>query len=73
MITKIILEAIVYTLLYSVFMLLLFKFQGAKRQLSFCQLGVTAKRKGCCTVSDTASLPVFIESVSLCEALNVAY
>lgn len=33
MITKIILEAIVYTLLYSVFMLLLFKFQGPKRQL----------------------------------------
>ena len=33
MITKIILEAIVYTLLYSAFMLLLFKFQGAKRQL----------------------------------------
>ena len=33
MITKIILEAIVYTLLYSAFMLLLFKLQGAKRQL----------------------------------------
>ena len=33
MITKIILEAIVYTLLYSAFMLLLFKFQGAQRQL----------------------------------------
>ena len=33
MITEIIIEAIIYTLLYSAFMLLLFRFQGAKRQL----------------------------------------